>query len=136
MSFASKNALKKFTRKLYVPSHSKKGPERYTNYAPKMDFFVDNMISPGIFESKFRQTFGTIGYWLEKRCIWFAVFLFVKLIIDVTIVRAFEIQRFTGTYVGFGQILLSATYNLFYGFHFSFVVYSFYKRYSDDNIQH
>ena len=70
MSSASKNALQKFTRKLIVPSQSKKGPEGYTYYAPKMDFFVDNMISPGYFESKFRQTFGTIGYWLEQ---WYLV---------------------------------------------------------------
>ena len=115
MSSASKNALQKFTRKLIVPSQSKKGPEGYTYYAPKMDFFVDNMISPGYIESKFRQTFGTIGYWLEKCGIWFAVFLFIKLIIDVTvtIVRAFEIHRLTGASVGIGKILLSATYNLF-----------------------
>ena len=31
----------------------------------------------------------------------------------VTIVRAFEIHRLTGASVGFGKILLSATYNLF-----------------------
>ena len=66
MSSASKNALQKFLRKLIVPSHSKKGPEGYTYYAPKTDFFVDNMISPGFFENTFRQTFGTIGYWLEN----------------------------------------------------------------------
>ena len=72
------------------------------------------MISPGYFERKFRRTFGTIGYWLEKRGIWLAVFLFVKLIIDVTvtIVRAFGIHRLTGASVGFGKLLLSATYNL------------------------
>ena len=101
MSSASKNALQKFTKKLIILSHSKKGPEGYRYYAPKMDFFVDNMISPEYFECKFRQTFGTIGYWLEKCVIWFAVFLFVKLIIDVTvtIVRAFEIHRLTGASV-------------------------------------
>ena len=93
MSSASRNALQKFTRKLIFPSNSKKGPDGYTFCAPRMDFFVDNMISPGYFESKFRQIFGTIGYWLEKCGIWFAVFRFAKLIIDV--------------------ILLSATYNLF-----------------------
>ena len=39
----------------------------------------------------------------------------MKLIVDVTvtIVRAFEIPRLTGASVGFGKILLSATYNLF-----------------------
>ena len=115
ISSASKNALQKFTRKLIVPSQSKKRPEGYTYYVLKMDFFVDNMISPGYFESKFRQTFGTIAYWLEKCGIWFAVFPFVKLIIDITVttVRAFEIHRLTGASVVFGKILFSATYNLF-----------------------
>ena len=114
MSSASKTALQKFTRNLIVPSHSEKGPEGYTYYAPKMDFFA-NMISPGYFENKFRQTLGTIGYWLEKCGIWFAVFFFVKLIIDVTVtfVKAFGIHRLTGASVGFGKTQLSATYKLF-----------------------
>ena len=94
MSSASKNALQKFTRKLIVPSQSKKGHKGYTYYAPKMDFFVDNMISPGYFESEFRQIFGTIGYWLEKCGNWFAVFFFIKLIIDVT-VTIVEHSRYT-----------------------------------------
>ena len=73
------------------------------------------MISPEYFESKIRQTFGIIRYWLAKCVIWFAVFLFVKLTIDVTVttVTAFEIHRLTGASVGFGKILLSATYYLF-----------------------
>ena len=114
MNSASKNASQKFTRKLIVPSQSKKGPEGYTYYAPKMDFFVDNMISPGYSESKFRQIFGTIGYWLEKCGIWFAVFLFIRLIFDVTvtIIRAFEIHRLTGASVGFGKSLLQLTISL------------------------
>ena len=113
MSSASKNALQKFTRKLIVPS--KKGPDGYTCYAPRMDFFVDKMLSPGYIESTFRHTFGTVGLWLEKCGIWFAVILFVELIIDVTVtvVRAIEIHRLTGASVGFGKILLCATYNLF-----------------------
>ena len=77
MSSASKNALQKST-KLIVPSHSMKGPEGYLYYAPKMDFFFDNMIPPGYFESKFRQTFGTIGYWLEK-CYLVCSFPFYKI---------------------------------------------------------
>ena len=73
------------------------------------------MISPNYFENKFVQTFGTVDYWLEKCGIWFAIILFVKLIIDivVTVMRTLEIHRITGRSVSFGKILLSATYNLF-----------------------
>ena len=115
MSSASKNALQKFTRNLIVPSNAKKGPEGYTYYVHRTDFFVDNMISSSYFENKFVQTFGTVGYWLEKCGIWFAIFVFVKLIIDivVTVMRTLEIHRITGRPVSFGKVLLSATYNLF-----------------------
>ena len=73
------------------------------------------MISPNYFENEFVETFGTIGYWLEKCGIWFAIFLFVKLIIDIVVVvmRTLEIHRITGRSVNFGKVLLSATYNLF-----------------------
>ena len=97
MSSASKNALQKFTRNLIVPSSAKKGPDGYTYYAPRIDFFVDNMISPKNFENKFVQMFGTIGHWLEKCEIWFALFLFIKLIIDiiVTVIRTLELHQIT-----------------------------------------
>ena len=115
MSSASKNALHKFTRNLIVPSNAKKGPDGNTYYAPRNDFFVDNMISPNYLENEFVQTFGTIGYWLEKCGIWFAIFLFVKLTIDivVTVMRTLEIHRITGKSVIFRKVLLSATCNLF-----------------------
>ena len=115
MSSASKNALKKFTRNLIVPSNAKEGPDRYTYYAPRTDFFVDNMITPNYFEDKVVQTFGTVGYWLEKCGIWFALFLFIKLIIDivVTVIRTLETHRINGRSVSFGKVLISATYNLF-----------------------
>ena len=114
MSSASKNALQKFTRILIVPSKAKKGPDRYIYHAPRTDSFVDNMISPNYFENGFVETFGTIGYWLEKCGIWFAIFLFVKLNIDIVVVvkRTLEIYRITGRSVSFGKVLLSATYNL------------------------
>ena len=115
MSSASKNALQKFTRNLIFLSNATKGPDGYTYYAPRTDFFVDNMISPNYFENEFVQTFGTVGYWLEKCEIWFAIFLFIKLIIDIVLVvlRTLEIHRITGRSVNFGKVLLSATYNLF-----------------------
>ena len=115
MSSASKNALQKFTRNLIVPSNAKKGSDGYTYYAPRTDFFVDNMISPNYLENELVQTFGTLGYWLEKCGIWFAKFLFIKLIIDIVVVgmRTLEIHRITGESINFGKVLLSATYNLF-----------------------
>ena len=115
MSSASKKALQKFTRKSIVPSNAKKGPDGFTYYAPRTDFFVDNMISPNYFERKIAQTFETVGYWLEKCGISFAIFLFIKLIIDfvVVVMRTLEIHRITGKSVNFGKVLVSATYNLF-----------------------
>ena len=115
MSSASRNALEKFTRNLIVPSNAKKGPDGFSYYAPRTDFFVGNILSPNYFESKFFQTFGTVGYWLEKCGIWFAIFVFLKVIIDfvVVVVRTLEIHRMTGKSVNFGKVLLSATYNLF-----------------------
>ena len=115
MSSESKNALQKFTRNLIVPSSAKKGLDGYTYYAPRTDFFVDNMISPNYFENKFVHTFGTVGYWLEKCGIWFAIFFLEKLIIDIVVVvmRTLAIHRITGKSVNFGKVLLSATYNLF-----------------------
>ena len=71
------------------------------------------MIFPKYFEIKFVLTFGTVGYWLEKCGIWFAIFL-TKLIIDiiVTVMRTLEIHRITGRSISSGKVLLSATYNL------------------------
>ena len=115
MSSVSKNALQKFTQNLIVPSNAKKGPDGYNYYAPRTDFFVDNMTSPNYFENEFVQTFGTVGYWLEKCGIWFAIIFFTKLIIVivVTVMRTLEIHGITGRSVSFGKVLLSTTYNLF-----------------------
>ena len=115
MSSASKNAVQKFTRKMIVTPNAKKGPDGYTYYAPRTDFFVDNMMSQKYFENSFVQTFGTFGYWLEKSGICFAIFLFIKLIIGivVTVMRILEIHQITGRSVSFGKVSPSATYNLF-----------------------
>ena len=73
------------------------------------------MISPNYFGNEFVQTFGTVGYWLEKCGSWFAIFLLIKLIIDIVVVvmRTLERHRITGKSVNFGKILLPAIYNLF-----------------------
>ena len=61
------------------------------------------------------DTFGSVAYVLEFCGIYFSCFLFIKLIVDliVMILRHMEINRLTGTSLGFGKTLLSASYNLF-----------------------
>ena len=73
------------------------------------------MISPGYFKVQFLDTFGPVVYVLEPCGIYFSVFLFIKLIIDVVvmIVRYMEIDKITGSTLGFGKTLLSASYTIF-----------------------
>ena len=49
ISAASRNALKKFWQKLIVFSITNNNPDSFPYYAPRTDFYVDNMISPGDF---------------------------------------------------------------------------------------
>ena len=115
ISAASRNALKKFSQKLIVFSNNNKDPDSFPYYAPRRDFFVDNMISPGYFKDRFMDTFGPVAYVLEHCGIYFSVFLFFKLIIDVVVmvIRRLEITKMTGASLGFGKTLLSASYNFF-----------------------
>ena len=54
------------------------------------------------------------GY-IWTSCIYFSVFLFFKLIIDVVVmvIRPLEITKKTGPSLGFGKTLLSASYSIF-----------------------
>ena len=112
ISAASRKALRNFSRELFVPNTAIHGPEHYSCYAPRTDFYVDNMISPSYFKNQFMDTFGSVAYVLEFYGIYFSCFLFVKLIVDL-ILRHMEIYRVTGASLGFGKTLLSASYNLF-----------------------
>ena len=107
--------LQKFSRELIVPNTAIHGPEQYFYYAPRTDFYVDNMISPSYFKNQFMDTFGSVAYVLDFCRINFSCFLFIKLIVDliVMILRHMEINRLTGASLGFGKTLLSASYNLF-----------------------
>ena len=73
------------------------------------------MISPGYFKDRFMDTFGPVAYVLEHCGIYFSVFSFFKLIIDVVVIviRHLEISEKTGASFGFGKTLLSASYNIF-----------------------
>ena len=114
-SAASRKALQKFSRELIVPNTAIHGPEQYSDYAPRTNFYVDNMIFPSYFKSQFMDSFGSVAYVWEFCGIDFSCFLFIKLIVDfiVMILRHMEILRLNGASPGFGRTFLSAFYNLF-----------------------
>ena len=112
---ASRTALKKFSQHLIVYTTAEEGTDGSHYYTPGTEFFLDKMISPGFFKDHFLDTFGPVVYVLEHCGIYFSVFLFIKFIIDmvVMIVRYMEIDKITGSTLGFGKTLLSSSYNLF-----------------------
>ena len=112
---ASRTALKKFSQNLIVYTNDQEGTDGSHYYTPRTEFFVDKMILPGYFKDQFLDTFGPVVYVLEHCGIYFSVFLFIKLVIDmvVMIVRYMEIDKLTGSTLEFGKTLLSATYNIF-----------------------
>jgi len=112
---ASRTALKNFSQNLIFYSTQHEESDGFHYYTPKTDFYVDKMISPEYFKARFMDTFGPVAYFLEHCGIYFYVFLFFKLIIDVVVmvIRHLEISRMTGASLGFGKTLLSASYNIF-----------------------
>ena len=115
ISAASRIALKKFSQKLFVFSNNNKNPDTFPYYAPRTDFSVDNMISPGYFRDRSMDTFEPVAYVPELCGINFSVFLFFKLTIDfvVMVIRHLELTKKTGASLGFGRTLLSASCNIF-----------------------
>ena len=61
VSAASRNALKRFSQKLIVFSNNNKNPGSFPYYAPRRDFYVDNMISPSYFKDRFTETFAPVA---------------------------------------------------------------------------
>ena len=112
---ASRTALKKFSQNLIIYSSPQEGSDGFHYYTPRTEFYVDKMISPEYFNDRFMDTFGPVAYILEHCGIYFSVFLFLKLVIDliVMIIRHMKINRMTGASLGFGNTLLSASYNIF-----------------------
>ena len=114
ISAASRNAFKKFSPEVIVFSKNNKNPDSFLYYAPRTDFFVDNMISPGYFKDRLVDTFGQVAYVLGHYAIYFSVFLFFKHILDVVVmvIRQLEITKMTAASLEFGKTLLSASYNV------------------------
>ena len=112
---ASRTALINFSQNLIVYTTAEEGTDGSHYYTPRTEFFVDQMISAGYFEDQFLDTFGPVAYVLEHCRIYFSIFLFIKLIIDMVVmmVRYMEIDKLIGSTPGFGKTLLSASYNIF-----------------------
>ena len=115
INVVSRTALKKFSQKLIVYTTAQEGTDGSHCYTPRTEFFVDKMISPAIFEDQFFDTFGPVVYVFDHCGIYFSVFLFIKFIIDVVvmIVHYREIDKITGSTLGFGRTLLSTSYKTF-----------------------
>ena len=77
-------------------------PDSFPYYAPRTDFYVDNMISPGYFKDRSMDTFGPIAYVVEHCGTYFSVFSFFKLILGVVdmVIRYLEITKMTGASSG------------------------------------
>ena len=112
---ASRTALKKFSQNVFIYSTQQEGVDGLHYFTPRTEFYVDKMISPENFKDRFMDTFGPIACVLEHCGIYFSVFLFFKLIIDVVVmvIRHLEISKMTGASLGLSKTLLSASYNIF-----------------------
>ena len=115
INIASRTALENFSQNLIVYTTAEEGTGGSHCYIPRNEFFVDKMISPGYFKDQVLDTFGPVVYVLEHCGNYFSVFLFIKLLIDkvVVIVRYMEKDKLTGSTLGFGKTLLSASYTIF-----------------------
>ena len=85
ISAASRKALQKFSRELIVPNIAIHGPVQYCYYAPRTDFYADNMISPSYSKNHFVDTFGSVAHVLEFCGVYFSCFLFIKVIVDLIV---------------------------------------------------
>ena len=112
---ASRTALKKFSHNLIVYTTGQEGTDGSHYYTPRTKIFVEKLISPGFFKDNFLDTFGPVVYVLEHCGVYFSVFLFVQLIIDVVlkIMRYMEVDKITGSTLGCGKTLWSASYIFF-----------------------
>ena len=84
-------------------------------FGPQLSpYYLDNFLSPDFFGLEFISHFGIVCYWLEKLGIFFACFLFLKLILEVLIslYRALELKTVTHGTVTFGRTLLYGFFNL------------------------
>ena len=108
-----KGVLKHFTKSL-LDSRESFSNISGTNYYNSRTIYLDSFISPDFFNNQFVETFGKIQYIIEQFGIFFAAFLFIKLLIDIVLclIRAMQINKITGASIHFGKALFAATFDL------------------------
>ena len=63
ISAASRKTLQKLSRELIVPIIPFHGPEQYSYFAPRTDFYVENVISPSYYKKVYRHI------WISCLCL-------------------------------------------------------------------
>ena len=108
-----KGVLKHFTKSL-IDSRESFSNISVTNYYNSRTIYLDSFISPDFFNNQFVETFGKIQYIIERCGIFFAAFLFIKLLIDIVLclIRAMQINKITDASIHFGKALFAATFDL------------------------
>ena len=108
-----RGVLKHFTKSL-LDSREPFSNISGTNYYNSRTFYLDSFISPDFFNNQFVETFGKIQYIFERCGIFFAAFLFIKLLIDIflCLIRAMQINKITDASIHFGKALFAATFDL------------------------
>ena len=106
-----KDAAQEFSRELVEIQNNKIQPSGCTK-----TIYIDSLISSQFLHNRYIKAFGRVHYYLEQCGITFAVFLFVKFIIDIVvcIIRALQIHKITGASVSFGKVILSATFSILF----------------------
>ena len=108
-----KGVLKHFTKSL-LDSRESFSNISGTNYYNSRTIYLDSLISPDFFNNQFVETFGKIQYIIERCGIFFAAFLFIKLLIDIVLclIRAMQVNKITDASIHFGKALFAATFDL------------------------
>ena len=99
---ASRTPSKMFSQNLINYPTPLEGSDGFHSYTLGTEFYVDKMISPEYFKYHFMDTLGPVAYNLEQCGIYFSIFLFLKLLIDVVvmIIWHMEINRIGFTRFG------------------------------------
>ena len=108
-----KDVLKHFTKSL-LDSRDSFSKISGTNYYNSRTIYLYSFISPDFVYNQFVETFRKIQYIIEQSRIFFAAFLFIKLLIDIVLcfTRAMQINKITDASIHFGKALFFATFDL------------------------
>ena len=109
-----KDVIKSFTKELVISQDESEYRQNHHNYYPMRTFYLDSFISSDFFNNRYIQMFGHVQYIIEKCGIYFAAFVFIKLIIDTIkiVYRTLQLRTVTDGSVHFGRVLFSAVFDI------------------------